>query len=126
MLLSLLHGRTGGVDEVGHRLGGRRLKNEAAAATVHDVGGAGAESPCPRPPVSGERPVVQADQQLAVPLEGDVVRAPQDEAHGIAVAPDECGVFLSGLGRAVPGENPVDFLEGDGHAFHRITNHLGD
>ena len=119
MLAPFLHGRTCGVDEARYRLRGRRLKHGLPAATVHDVGGAGAESPRPRPPVPGEHSIVQPDQQLAVPLEGNVVRAPQDEAHGVGVAPDECGVLLSGLGRAVPGEDPVNILEGDGHAFHR-------
>jgi len=116
---SFLHHRAQAVDELGDGLGGRGLENEIAAAAVHHVRRTRPEPPGPGPPAPGEHAVMQADQQLPIPPEGLVVGAPKDEAHGIPVATDERGVFLSRLGRAVPGEDPVNLLESDGHAFHR-------
>ena len=116
---SFLHHRARAIDELGDGLGGRGLKDEIAAAAVHHVRRTRPEPPGPGPPVPGEHAIVQADQQLPIPPEGLVVRAPKDEAHGIAVATDERGVLLSRLGRAIPGEDPVNLLESDGHALHR-------
>ena len=107
------------VDELGHRFRRRGLEHDSPAAAIHDVRGAGAEPPCPGAPAPGEHSIVQPDQQLAIPPEGHIVRASQDEAHGVAVAANEGGVFLPRLGRAVSGEDPVDLLEGDGNALHR-------
>lgn len=87
------------------------MKHEFAGAVVHDMRRAGAEPSCPGPPISCKDSIVQADEQFAIPSEGCIVCASQDEAHGVAVAADECCVLLSCLGGAVPSKNPVDLLD---------------
>ena len=119
MLEPLLYDRTGAVNKTRHVLRTRWLKHEFAGAVVHDIRGAGAEPSCPGPPIPCKDSIVEADEQFAIPPEGRIVCASQDEAHGVAVAADECCVFLSGLRGAVPRQNPVDLLERDRYPLHR-------
>lgn len=69
---------------------------------------------------------MEANEQLAVPPEGGIVRSPQDKAHGLVVAAHERGVLLAGLDGPVSGEDAVDFFEGDRHSFHRSGSGLSN
>ncbi|MGH7350211.1 MAG: hypothetical protein ACREI6_09335 [Candidatus Rokuibacteriota bacterium] len=61
---------------------------------------------------------MQPDEELAIPLEGGVICAPEHEAHGVAVAPDERRVALFRPGGEVPDENSMDLFDRDRDAFH--------
>src|SRR6266542_2659242 len=106
------------VDEARDLLGGWWLKHELSGAAVDEVGRAGSESTGPGPPVASKDPIVQADEELAIPPEGHVVGAAQDEAHRLPIAEDERRVLLPDLIGAVAGQDVVNLLDGDRYALH--------
>jgi hypothetical protein len=115
-----LHRRTRFIDELAHLLGLRRPERHPFCPAVHHVGRAGPEASGSGPPLPGEHPIVQADEQLTIPPEGRVVGTPQDKAHGVPVTTHEGGVLLSGLRRPVASQDAVNLLD-----RHRDTLHGG-
>jgi hypothetical protein len=98
------------------------LKDKLAGAVVDEMRGAGSETSCPGAPVAGKDPIVEADEELTIPLEGCVIGAAQDEAHRVAVATNERDVLFSRLSRAVAGKDVVNLLDGDGDTFTRCSS----
>ena len=119
MLKPLLDDHAGSVDEIGHvpRRGG--LKDELTGAVVHKMRRAGSKPSGPGRPIAGEDPIVEADEELAIPFEGGVISAAQDKAHRIAVPTDERSVLFPRLSWTVADEDVVNLLDCDRDAFHR-------
>ena len=111
--------------EPGHLLRCRWAERQPPRPAVHDVSRASSKASRSRRPVPGKNPVMQTDEQLAIPPERRVVGPPQDKAHGVPVATHESGVLLTRFRRPVAGQNPVNLLHRDRDSFHRRRRRHG-
>ena len=62
--------------------------------------------------------VVDAEDQLRLPLETGVVRAVEDELHRVPISLDEGDVLRRNGSRPVAGQYAPDLVHGDRNAFH--------